>query len=191
MERVTVGNVEVLALAEGSFTPPAEQLYPTAGEALARYREHINAEGNVEMYVGCFLLRADGRTVLVDTGLGPEAQGTLMRELEAGGVAASDVDVVVFTHLHGDHTGWNLDRESGQPNFPRARYLVPRVDWDHFNADLPESFIRDVAPLEQLGVLELFEGEHSVTPSVTTLPAPGHTPGTRRWWCAPAAPRRT
>jgi len=86
---------------------------------------------------------------------------------------------VIFTHLHGDHTGWNLLRESGQPRFPNARYLVPKADWDAGIAQDREggSFNRDVRPLEALGALDLIEGEHTVTPSLTTLPTPGHTPG--------------
>jgi glyoxylase-like metal-dependent hydrolase (beta-lactamase superfamily II) len=67
----------------------------------------------------------------------------------------------------------------GPPLFPRARYLVPKRDWDHYAAETspPDSFTRDVAPLQAFGQLELIEGEHSLSPALTTLPTPGHTPG--------------
>jgi glyoxylase-like metal-dependent hydrolase (beta-lactamase superfamily II) len=117
--------------------------------------------------------------VLVDTGWGPELDGRLMAELSEAGVSPNEIDIVTFTHLHGDHTGWNLDRASGLPLFPRARYLVPKRDWDHYAAEtpLPDSFTRDVVPLQASGRLELIEGEHRLSPALITLPTPGHTPG--------------
>jgi glyoxylase-like metal-dependent hydrolase (beta-lactamase superfamily II) len=180
MERTRVGDVEIVALLDLTGGPPAEQIYASAGAGLDRYREHIDAEGRFAINFSAFLLRADGRTVLVDTGGGPERDSALMRELGAAGVAPGDVDVVVFTHLHWDHTGWNIDRDTGRPTFPRARYLVPKIDWDLLSGRdprPPRTFSRDVAPLEALGALELIDGERAVTPSITTFPAPGHTLG--------------
>ncbi len=117
--------------------------------------------------------------MLVDTGNGPQAQGTLLAELQAAGVPLGDIDIVLFTHLHGDHTGWNIDPATGLRRFPRARYLVPRGDWDDYRAreTPPRSFERDITPLELLGVIELIEGERTLTPSLVTLPTPGHTKG--------------
>lgn len=179
MQRVMVGTVEVVALVDMVDSYPADSVYPDAGSALDAYRDLLDASGNVAMSFSSFLLRADGRTILVDTGNGPEAQGQLMEELRQAGIAPGDIDTVVFTHLHGDHTGWNLLRESGGPRFPSARYLVPRGDWEHYGAQNPppDSFTRDVAPLESLGALQLIDGEHTISPSLVTLHTPGHTPG--------------
>ncbi|MGH2543596.1 MAG: MBL fold metallo-hydrolase, partial [Ardenticatenaceae bacterium] len=84
---------------------------------------------------------------------------------------------------HADHVGWNLDLSGANPRpyFPNARYLVPRVDWEHFIE--PENlknapWVRDsVLPLESLGLMDFFEDGHNVTGEVTTLATPGHTPG--------------
>ncbi|MBX7110394.1 MAG: MBL fold metallo-hydrolase [Dehalococcoidia bacterium] len=179
MQRVMVGNVEVVALVDMVGAYPADSVYTEAGSALDGYQDLLDGSGNVVLSFSSFLLRADGRTVLVDAGNGPEAEGKLMEELRAAGVAPGDIDTVVFTHLHGDHTGWNLLRETGGPRFPSARYLVPRGDWEHYGAQNPppDSFTRDVAPLEGLGALQLIEGEHTISPSLVTLHTPGHTPG--------------
>lgn len=179
MHRLQVGDVEVTALVDLVQAYGAASVYADAGDALARYAEHLDAEGRVTLGFTSFLIRADGRTILVDTGNGPEASGQLLEELAGAGVAPTEVDSVIFTHLHGDHTGWNLDRATGRPLFPSARYLVPRGDWEHYGGakSPPASFTRDVAPLEGLGVLELVQGDHAVTPSVVTLHTPGHTPG--------------
>lgn len=179
MQRVTVGDVEVIALVDMVGAYPAGDVYPDAGDALDAYRDVLDASGNVVLGFTSFLLRADRRTVLVDAGNGPEAQGQLMDELQQAGVAPGDIDTVVFTHLHGDHTGWNLERGTGAARFPNARYLVPRGDWEHYRSQTPppDSFTRDVAPLEALGAIELIEGEHAISRSLVTLHTPGHTPG--------------
>lgn len=179
MQRARVGDVEVVSLLDFTFTFRPEGVYPEAAGQVAAYPHLLDPHGQVLMPCNSFLLRAGGHTVLVDTGMGPESDGRLMAELTEAGVRPDEVDQVIFTHLHGDHTGWNIDRATGQPRFPRARYLVPRGDWDHYRAQEPagRSFARDVAPLQALGCLDLVEGGHALTPSLVTLHTPGHTPG--------------
>lgn len=178
MHRVQVGDIEILSLLDVSFQFPAARVWPSAGDGLEAYRDRLRGD-DVAMDDLCYLLRADGRTVLVDTGLGPESNGQLIAELVQAGVDPGDVDVVVFTHLHGDHVGWNIERATGAPLFRNARYLVPRGDWDHYDAASPasESFVRDVKPLASTGQLDLIDGEHAITPSLVTVATPGHTPG--------------
>jgi glyoxylase-like metal-dependent hydrolase (beta-lactamase superfamily II) len=179
---VTVGTANIIALSDNQRTYPAKDAYPEAtAEALAPFREYLDAEGNILLNFGCYAVRADGRTVLVDTGWGPDQQGRLMDELAAAGIAPEGIDAVVFTHLHGDHVGWNLVREGEtvRPRFPRARYLVPEADWHHYRArsDGSGRFSEQVAPLEGLGVMDLVCGGHVLSPSVTLVATPGHTPG--------------
>jgi glyoxylase-like metal-dependent hydrolase (beta-lactamase superfamily II) len=180
VERRTVGSVEIIALIDTVQAYPATAIYPSAGdEVLRRFAAFMNADGAIELNFASFLLRDGGTTVLVDTGWGPEFNGRLLDELHAAGADPADVDVVTYTHLHGDHTGWNIDRTSGQPLFPRARYLVPKRDWDHYASQQPppESFSRDVVPLEAMKRMELIDGETTLADSLVTLPTPGHTPG--------------
>lgn len=177
MKRARVGDVEVIALVDCIEAYDVNSVYIDATEEIVPFSGYLDSEGRVALNFASFLLRDAGRTVLVDTGWGPEHHGLLPDELREAGVGLDEVDEVIFTHLHGDHTAWNLDRATGKPLFPKARYLVPRADWDHYSAEAYASFVRDVAPLERLGVLDLIEGERVLTPSMTTLPTPGHTPG--------------
>jgi glyoxylase-like metal-dependent hydrolase (beta-lactamase superfamily II) len=179
MKKARVGDVEVVALVDAMQGYGAAQCYPNAPDVAERYREHLTPEGHIPLTFACFLLRAAGRTLLVDTGLGPESGGKLLEGMQAIGVSPPEVDTVLFTHLHGDHTGWNIDRQTSRPLFSKARYLVPKGDWEHYGSreKPPGSFMRDVKPLEALGCLDLIEGEHSLGPSMTTLRTPGHTPG--------------
>jgi glyoxylase-like metal-dependent hydrolase (beta-lactamase superfamily II) len=179
MKRITLGNIEAWALIDTVQAYPAEAVYPSAGSRLQDYRHHLDEEGRVTLNFACYLVRDGENLVLVDTGWGPEFQGALLAELREAGVEPGAVQTVVFTHLHGDHTGWNLDRQSGQPLFPNAQYLVPRGDWEHYSQQTPPpaSFTRDVLPLEAQGKLHLIEGEHRLTPNCIAVPTPGHTPG--------------
>ena len=173
---VKVGDTTILAISDGRSMQAASRIYPEAPQLLNEFRLE---DGQFEMNYGVFVLFVDGNTVLVDAGNGPERDGLLMKELERASIKPEAVDLVVYTHLHGDHTGWSIDRTTGSAQFPNARYLVPEGDWrDYQSRDpAPRSFARDILPLESLGRLELFDGEQFLTPSLSTLPTPGHTRG--------------
>lgn len=193
---LTVGSVTITALTDGGgdFPFPLPQLFPgVPGDAWEPYRQRypevFAGPETWRNHYGCYLLRSGGRTILVDTGIGPGpvqilggVQGRLLDELRAKGVSPEEIDTVFFTHLHLDHVGWNLTAEA-RPTFPRARYLIHRADWEAFHrpeaeANLPEPYVaKTLTPLQSLGVLELLEGEKALTPEVTALYTPGHTPG--------------
>ena len=102
----------------------------------------------------------------------------MLDDMREKGVDPASIDVVVMTHLHSDHVGWNLDATANKPTFPNARYFVPQADWDFFSADLESNTqMKQVTPLKDLGCLELINGEVAITPEITTYPTPGHTPG--------------
>jgi glyoxylase-like metal-dependent hydrolase (beta-lactamase superfamily II) len=158
--------------------------------------------------VQTWVLRHRGRTVVIDTGIGNDRDrpqipvfaqlGTDFLDRLATVVRPEEVDLVVNTHVHYDHVGWNTTLVAGEwrPTFPNARYLVPRADYEYFrpeNADrmrAPETedekrrfegirlvFADSIAPVEAAGQLTLFDGEHPIDDALTLLPAAGHTPG--------------
>ena len=176
MQKTTVGSIEIVALVDLVQSYPASMVYPEIGDS-ARFARYLEADGAVALGFACYLLRDGATTLLVDTGWGPENNGKLLDELAAAGVRHEDVSHVIFTHLHGDHTGWNIDRASGRPLFPAARYLVSQKDWDEYGKGGTESFERDVRPLEGFGCLDLFDGERAISAGLTAVPTPGHTPG--------------
>ena len=190
-QKVTVGNVEITALSDGFIVWDLCNIYPTipAGNWIP-YEEHLVGQSRHRFNIACFLVRSDGHTILVDTGLGPptaeiveSTAGQLLNDLKANGIQVEDIDMVVMTHLHRDHVGWNLRDEGGkyEPTFPKARYWMSAKDWEACHLpELRERFVNApsrVWPLEELGLLELAEGEHALTSELTTLPTNGHTPG--------------
>ena len=174
MQLATVGSVEIVSIVDTNFSFPGAEIYPDAGERLA---DTLPPDGALAMICTCAVLRADGKTILVDTGLGPGGEGGLLPGLAEAGIRHDEVDLVVFTHLHGDHTGWNVDLTTGQPRFARARYHIPEADWRFFRDEGGDNWDTMLAPLEQAGVVDLFSSEQSLGPSLTLLPTPGHTPG--------------
>ena len=176
MQKTSVGSIELIALVDMIQTYPASTVYPDVGDT-SRFAKYLDSSGGVALNFASFLLRDGATTLLVDTGWGPENDGKLLVELEASGVRPADVTHVIFTHLHGDHTGWNIDRASGKALFPAARYLVPQKDWDHYGKGDTASFERDVRPLQAMGCLDLISGEKTISAGLTAIPTPGHTPG--------------
>ncbi|MGD9889759.1 MAG: MBL fold metallo-hydrolase [Dehalococcoidia bacterium] len=178
---VQLGNATIVALSDMERAYPAATVYPDAGDALTAYTTFLTDTGEVLLNFGCYVIQADGRTVLVDTGWGPGLQGRLLDELSAAGIRPDAIDAIIFTHLHGDHIGWNIvrDGDESRARFARARYLVPEADWHHYRAqpEPPALFREQIIPLESLGVMDLIGGEYVLSPSITTVATPGHTPG--------------
>lgn len=178
MRKINVGSVEVVALVDTTQAYPFASVYPAAAPQ-PWHAAHLTGDGAVSLNFGAFVVRDGDTCLLVDTGWGPEYDGALLAELTEAGIMPAAITHVLFTHLHGDHTGWNIDRGTGLPLFANARYLVPRLDWEHYGARSPKpaSFTRDVEPLEAAGVMDLVAGECPISPALTAVATPGHTPG--------------
>lgn len=108
--------------------------------------------------------------VLFDTGLA--AEGTLAA-LQAAGYSTDQVDVVVLTHMHGDHIGGLMN--GGAPTFPNARYVTGRVEFDAWSTAENEGFDNNVKPLADH--MTFLEDGGSVASGLTAVAAFGHTPG--------------
>ncbi|MDE2844542.1 MAG: MBL fold metallo-hydrolase [Chloroflexota bacterium] len=194
--RVTIGNVEITSLSDGILEFDLCNFFPNhkSDDEWQGYRQHLVDGHKVRFNLASYLIRSDGRTIIVDTGMGarpadaPDTPwGELMNDFQAHGIRTEDIDMVVMTHLHRDHVGWNLvppAEEGGKyvPTFPNARYWFSNKDWEacHDPDIMPARFPNapaSVWPLEDLGLIEFMEGEHVLTSELTAFPSPGHTPG--------------
>ncbi|WP_328302586.1 MBL fold metallo-hydrolase [Streptomyces sp. NBC_00435] len=184
------GLVVALLDATGTFFEPAATAFPGA-DAAAWARAALvdpgaaGPDGSWRLDFRCFAVsRPGGRWVLVDAGVGPAhgpaagwapVPGRLPAALAEAGIAPADVEAVVLTHLHEDHTGWTLDA-AGRPFFPAARYLVQGAEVAALDRADPV-WDWTVAPLRASGQLQEVAGVHRLAPGLTLLPTPGHTPG--------------
>jgi glyoxylase-like metal-dependent hydrolase (beta-lactamase superfamily II) len=137
------------------------------------------------------LIRTGKHTVLVETGIGSKLSekmvkiygqpAKLLDNLAAGGIAPDDIDIVINTHLHFDHCGWNTVRRGDKvtATFPRAKYYAQEGEWRHAQ----EQHIRDAVsyisdnynPLIESGQMELLHGDREIVPGISVKVFPGHT----------------
>jgi glyoxylase-like metal-dependent hydrolase (beta-lactamase superfamily II) len=192
---VAVGSVEIVSLLDvdhwklaGFFR--AVDPDPALWETYRALYPEAQCDGtSICTSATAYLIRTGGRTILVDTGLGPGphqniggAVGQLLEDMRSFRIDPSDVDLVIVTHLHYDHVGWNAQPNGGSTaaTFPNARYLVPRRDWELF-AQTDElsrrAYLLGTVDLYNQGLVDLVDGEQTIMPEVTVLPTPGHTPG--------------
>ncbi|MFB7927574.1 MBL fold metallo-hydrolase [Streptomyces sp. NPDC056039] len=161
------------------------------------YPHFADADGVPHLDSHSFAFTVGGLRVLVDTGIGNGKQRAdpawhdldtdYLPRLTAAGFPPDAVDLVILTHLHADHVGWNTREVNGAwlPTFPHARYLTSRVErefWAGYAMDeaRAQMFRDSVIPVEQAGRLDLVdvpaEGVE-VAPGLRLVPTPGHTPG--------------
>jgi glyoxylase-like metal-dependent hydrolase (beta-lactamase superfamily II) len=164
--------------------------------ALWSQAQRPNEHGQLGMCMNCLLIYSDGKTILVDNGLGDKLNekgirqwglhypdGTLLENLAKHGVKPGDVDIVIDTHLHADHCSGNTIVKDGKlvPAFPNAEYIVQRLEFSdamHTNdrtraTYLPENFV----PVWEAGRFRFLHGDTQITKDVRCAVAPGHTRG--------------
>lgn len=207
MNEIKLGDVTITRVEEthGPIMPPG-QFFPDLPEhAWADHQEmlvpdHLGADdGLVRTAFQTWLLRSEGRVILIDTGIGNDKTRPgatfwdhlrlgYLDNLAAAGVRPEDVDLVVNTHLHVDHVGWNTRLTDGVwvPTFPNATYLMPKADFVHFdpanNPDIAGSvnenvFEDSITPVHAAGQVKLWETSHDIDTHLRLEAAPGHTPG--------------
>ncbi|MFF8669367.1 MBL fold metallo-hydrolase [Streptomyces sp. NPDC015242] len=199
----TVGDITVHRIDE-TPAPPATGAWLLPGatpEVVSAepwlFPDFADEHGVLRLDTHSFAFTVDGQRVLVDTGIGNGKQRAnpawhdldtaYLRRLTAAGFPPDSVDLVILTHLHADHVGWNTRLENGAwvPTFPGARHLTSRTEREFWAGYAMEEarrqmFRDSVHPVEEAGLLDLLDVPAEglrVAPGVRLVPTPGHTPG--------------
>ncbi len=197
-----IGDVTVTRVVEMETTSISRFVLPQAEPEIVRGIDwlsphFLDEEGVLVLSIHSLLVETPDQRILVDTCVGNDKerrfrewnklQNSFLEELELAGALRQSVDVVLCTHLHVDHVGWNtmLLEDRWVPTFPNARYLFGREEWDYWK-DQPEDagpVITDsVRPVFEAGQVDLVETDHRLSDEVSLQATPGHTPGHVSVW---------
>ena len=196
LQRWQVGDATITCLVDFISDPsPPIATFPFATvdmiEATPWVRpKFVSDWGLVRFAYQGFLIETPSGKILVDTGLGPPNPktpagfGRLMQSMAAAHCEPGAIDIVVHTHLHPDHVGWDAKLVSGlsRPTFSKARYVVAQQEYQYWSEKQPdlrarEGFAAAVAPFRAAGQIDLVGMDKSLTPEVRLMASPGHTAG--------------
>ena len=208
MDEIVLGDVSLTRVMEyyGSVELSPETFFPDSPEGSWDHHKDLLTpdfwEPAADVCIAAiqtWVLRSDGKTILIDTGVGnhkerPYAavwshlETDFLGNLARAGIQPQDVDIVINTHLHNDHVGWNTTLQDRRwvPTFPNATYLMPRREFDYWNPDNEHPrigrghqnvFEDSVAPVYQAGLVQLWDDNFQVDANIGLALAPGHTPG--------------
>jgi glyoxylase-like metal-dependent hydrolase (beta-lactamase superfamily II) len=191
MHRTTLGDFELTILSDGTYPLDGGALFGVVPKMM--WSKKVTADERNLIYVGLnsLLVRTGDKNILVETGIGNKMPAKmvyiygqpakLLDQLHGVGVAPEDIDIVINTHLHFDHCGWNTVRQGDRmvATFPKATYYVQKKEWEHAHLRLERdaiSYIDDnYDPLVESGQMVLLEEDREILPGVSVQVFPGHT----------------
>ena len=210
MKPIELGRMRIHKVHEmDSPVPLLSQLPGTTAQDMQRLLgwydqpDEVNADPETSFMtfsVHSWVIELDGKTILIDTCCGNHKNRELLPEvhqldtdylgnLRRAGFAPGDIDMVMCTHLHFDHVGWNTRLDNGKwvPTFPNARYVFGRRDFEYFKTD-PDgealhnaAFVDSIVPVMEAGQGDVVDEDsiahREIGNGVWLEPAYGHSPG--------------
>lgn len=201
-QRWTVGAATITSVVEDQVAGPPGLLFPEATEEMVQRHPWLvpdwaDAEGGISLRVQAFVVEIDGVTVLVDPCVGNGKARWLpawnqldlpwMERFTGAGFTPGAVELVVHTHLHADHVGWDTHLESGAwvPTFTSARHLYTAAELEFVKTFLlpgEDVYGDSVGPIVDAGLADVVEPTADLGHGMRLEPTPGHTPGHTSMW---------
>lgn len=191
--RARVGGAEIIVCTDGTCKFDGGAMFGVVPKTLWSRKVQADEQNRVTIGLNCVIVKLDGRTILIETGFGNkvapklraiyEGQELLPASLAAAGIHPGQVDVVINSHLHWDHCGWNTVLNSDGhpiPFFPNAQYIAHRGEVEHGRRQWERDRISYVAnnyePLLATGQMRLIDDvREQIMPGITVECYPGHT----------------
>jgi glyoxylase-like metal-dependent hydrolase (beta-lactamase superfamily II) len=192
MHRMTLGSFELTAFSDGTYPLDGGAFFGVVPKIMWSRKMEADEKNYVTAGLNSLLIRTGDQTVLVETGMGNKLSERMVKfyaqparlidNLAEGGVAPEDIDIVINSHLHFDHCGWNTVRDANGkivPTFPRAKYYAPEGEWQYSRKPSERdaiSYIPDnYDPLVASGQMTLLKGGEEIAPGISIKIFPGHT----------------
>ncbi len=185
-----LGEFEIHTLSDGTFALDGGQMFGVVPKVLWEKKLTPDSRNRVRMGLTCLLIQTGSQNILVETGIGDKFDDklkdiydvnhvtTLPLELKKKGLEPCDIHIVINTHLHFDHCGWNTQWVDGKlaPTFPHARYYVQRGEWEHALRPTERdraSYVQDFF-LTAEQQTEFLDGDSEIIPGIRVEVVPGH-----------------
>jgi glyoxylase-like metal-dependent hydrolase (beta-lactamase superfamily II) len=191
MQRKTLGDFELTVVSDGTYYLDGGAFFGVVPKTMWSKKVMPDEQNRIYAGLNSLVVRTGDKNILIETGIGnklPERlvqifkqPAELLDNLHAAGIAPEEIDIVINTHLHFDHCGWNTVRSGGQAvaTFPKAKYYAPRGEWEHGRKQLERDAISYMSPnydpLIETGQMMLLEGDQEIVPGVSVRVFPGHT----------------
>jgi glyoxylase-like metal-dependent hydrolase (beta-lactamase superfamily II) len=192
MHRLTLGDFELSIFSDGTYPLDGGAFFGVVPKVMWSRKVAADDKNYVTAGLNSLLIQTGKQTVLIETGMGNKLSermvkfygqpAKLLESLAAGGVAPEDVDIVINSHLHFDHSGWNTVRDkSGKivPTFSRAKYYAPQGEWQYARRPSERDAISYIPenydPLVESGQMTLLKGGEEIVPGISVQIFPGHT----------------
>jgi glyoxylase-like metal-dependent hydrolase (beta-lactamase superfamily II) len=188
-----LGKFEIYPVTDGRFRLDGGAMFGVVPKVLWEKCCPADEKNRIQLGLNCLLIRAHGKNILVDTGLGSkvdtrfqdrfaiERKPPLEDSLKRVGLAHEDVHMVVNTHLHFDHCGGNTMREEDQvvSAFPKAKYFVQRGEYEdavRANERTRASYLKEnFTPIAHVNLWEFLDGDTEIVLGVSVVVTGGHT----------------
>ena len=187
-----LGELEFHFVSDGQICLDGGAMFGIIPKPMWEKRVPPDARNRIQLSLNCFLVRAAGKLILIETGAGGKMNEKfrdiygldgprLSERLREYAAMPGDIDIVINTHLHFDHAGGNtrMDRDKAVPVFPNAKYIVRRGEYDaamNPNERTRGTYFKEnFAPMEETGQLQIIENDAEIVPGVEVICVPGHT----------------
>lgn len=192
MHRLSLGDFELSVFSDGTYPLDGGAFFGVIPKVMWSKRVEADERNYVTTGLNSLLIRTGKQAVLVETGMGNKLSdrmrkfygqpAKLLENLSATGIAPEDIDIVINSHLHFDHCGWNTVRDrNGRivPTFPRAKYYAPEGEWQYAQKPSERDAISYISenydPLVESGQMTLLKGGEEIVPGISVKTFRGHT----------------
>jgi glyoxylase-like metal-dependent hydrolase (beta-lactamase superfamily II) len=194
MQRLMLGDFDLLSFSDGTYPLDGGAFFGVIPKSMWSRRMAADEKNCITSGLNSLVIRTGKQTVLIETGIGNKLSermvkfygqpAKLLDDLSAAGIAPEDVDIVINSHLHFDHCGWNTVRDKNGKavaTFPRAKYYAPEGEWQYARKPSERDAISYISdnydPLVASGQMTLLKGGEEIVPGISVETFRGHTAG--------------